>query len=187
MRTFYAALMVFLARGKYPGPCDEPGGSVILKCSEGGCVLKWGASLWLVLFPNVEWDVEDQNSCVLLFAHGSRVEEANQGVRALAQRVQDSGSFACVRAAFLELGQPDLKGAIAEAVGAGARRIIVVPYFLTMGIHLQRDLPKLLAREKELYPAVEFLVSESLEGHPVMPSLLVERIRDTTKTGGRVR
>ncbi|MGH9351343.1 MAG: sirohydrochlorin chelatase [Terriglobia bacterium] len=130
--------------------------------------------------------MESRNSRtgIVLFAHGSRVEEANEGVRALAKQVRDSGGFASVRAAFLELGQPDLRHAIADAVDGGLQRIIVVPYFLTLGVHLRRDLPELLAREREAHPNVEFIVSESLEGHPVMPSLLVDRIRAVSEIGG---
>ena len=33
-------------------------------------------------------------SAVILFAHGSAVEEANQGVRELARRIQEDGSYA---------------------------------------------------------------------------------------------
>ena len=121
---------------------------------------------------------ENSKTGILLFAHGSRVEEANERVRALARQVQDSGGFGYVHAVFMEFGRPDLKAGIAEAVEHGFQEIIVVPYFLTMGIHLRRDLPALLENEKALHPGVKFLISESLEGHPVMPSLLVERICD---------
>lgn len=126
-------------------------------------------------------------TAIVLFAHGSRVEAANEGVRVLAKQVQDSGGFARARAAFLELGQPDLKGAVAEAIEAGFQRIIVVPYFLTLGVHLRRDLPELLARENEAHPGVEIIVSESLEGHPAMPSLVADRIRAVSETGGPLR
>ena len=114
---------------------------------------------------------------VILFAHGSRVEQANEGVREVAARVQSAAGVECVRAAFLEGGQPDLRRAIADAAEAGARRIIIAPYFLTMGVHLRRDLPALLAREREARPGIELIVSESLEGHPAMPSLMADRIR----------
>ncbi|MGH9407571.1 MAG: sirohydrochlorin chelatase [Terriglobia bacterium] len=122
----------------------------------------------------------NSRTAILLFAHGSRVEEANERVRALAREVSEAGGFAYVRAAFLELGKPDLETAIAHAVTEGLERIVVLPYFLTSGIHLRRDLPELLERERRLHPGVEFLVSESLESHPTMPSLLVGRIRAVT-------
>jgi sirohydrochlorin ferrochelatase len=116
------------------------------------------------------------DAAIIVFAHGSRVEEANTGVRELAQQVRQAGSFEHVRAAFLEMAQPGLSTAIAEAVAAGWRRIIVVPYFLTMGVHLRHDLPELVASERDRHPGVEIHVADSLEGHPSLPSLLIDRI-----------
>ncbi len=114
---------------------------------------------------------------ILLFAHGSRVSQANRGVHELAQKVQELGNLLYVRAAFLEMGEPDLSVAISQAVQAGLERIVVIPYFLTLGVHLRRDLPELLAREKQVYPTLEIEVGEPLEGHPQLPSLILERIR----------
>jgi sirohydrochlorin ferrochelatase len=119
---------------------------------------------------------EGQTRGIILFAHGSRVEEANLRVRELAAQVQQAGSFEYVRAAFLELAYPDLPTAIADAIGAGQRHLIVMPYFLTMGVHLRRDLPALIARERERHPGVEIHVSDSLEGHPGLPSVILDRI-----------
>jgi sirohydrochlorin ferrochelatase len=119
-----------------------------------------------------------QRAAVILFAHGSRVEEANSGVRELARQIEQGGGFRYVRAAFLEMGRPDLATALAEAVNDGQCRIIVIPYFLTMGVHLRRDLPDLITRERDRYPGVEILVSDSLEGHPRLASIILDRIRD---------
>jgi len=120
----------------------------------------------------------DHRIAVVLFAHGSAVEEANQGVRDLAGRIQASGSYSCVQAAFLGPGRPDLGAAIAEAVKAGYRRIVVLPYFLTLGIHLRRDLPKLVAAERQKHPQVMIQVGRSLEDHPEMASLVLGRIQE---------
>ncbi len=81
----------------------------------------------------------------IVFAHGSRIESANQAVRDVAAQMAASGQHV-VEAAFLELGQPDLSGATALLIARGARRIVVIPYFLTLGTHMQRDLPRLAAR-----------------------------------------
>jgi sirohydrochlorin ferrochelatase len=120
----------------------------------------------------------DQATGIILFAHGSRVEEANQSVHQLAQKVEEVGPYAYVRAAFLELGHPDLPKAIREAADAGLRRVIVVPYFLTMGIHLRRDLPKLVQAAKQNHPDFELEVGHSLEGHPLMPALILSRVQE---------
>ena len=115
---------------------------------------------------------------VILFAHGSAVEEANQGVRNLAQRIQNGGTHAYVRASFLGPGRPELSEAVADAVGEGFHRIIVIPYFLTMGIHLRRDLPMLVAAERQKNPQLEIQVGRSLEDHPEIASLVLSRIRE---------
>jgi sirohydrochlorin ferrochelatase len=123
----------------------------------------------------------DGKPAIILFAHGSAVEAANEGVRALARRIQIDGQFTHVRASFLGPGQPELGPAIADAVGAGFHRIVVIPYFLTLGIHLRRDLPNLIAAEKRKHPHLEIQVGQSLEDHPEMPLLVLSRIREVTQ------
>lgn len=115
---------------------------------------------------------------IVLFGHGSRVEDANQGVRDLARQVQNAGPYHHVRAAFLELAQPDLNAAVAEAVAAGLQRVVVIPYFLTEGIHLRRDLPNLLEPLKQKYPRLAIDVGQSLEGHPLMASIILGRVQE---------
>lgn len=120
----------------------------------------------------------DRTTGILLFGHGSSVEEANRGVHELARQIREMGPYSYVRATFLELAQPDLCAAIAQAVEAGMRRVIVIPFFLTMGIHLRRDLPNLIEPERRKYPNLEIDVGQSLEGHPLMASIILGRVRE---------
>ncbi|HUU14538.1 MAG TPA: CbiX/SirB N-terminal domain-containing protein [Terriglobia bacterium] len=122
---------------------------------------------------------EDEKSLgVILFAHGSAVEEANQSVHNLARGIQEEGPYGYVRGAFLDVAQPNLDAAIAQAVEAGVRRVIVIPYFLTEGIHLQRDLPNLIVQLKERYADLEIEVGRSLDDHPQMASIILGRVRE---------
>ena len=125
---------------------------------------------------------EYQRTGILLFAHGSRVEEANTGVRDLARQVEAAGPYPYVRAAFLELAEPDLARAVIEAMAAGLRRVVIVPYFLTMGLHLRRDLPQLVAAARQTCPDFEIEVGQPLEGHPLMPSIILGRVREVVET-----
>ncbi len=115
---------------------------------------------------------------IILFAHGSSVGEANQGVHELARQVEAEGRYSYVRAAFLELAQPDLRTAIGQAVESGIERVIIMPYFLTLGIHLRRDLPNLIAPQKQKYPRLEVEVGQPLEGHPLLPTIILGRIQE---------
>lgn len=121
---------------------------------------------------------------ILLFAHGSPVEEANCGVRDLAAKIQAAGPYEYVRAAFLDGGEPDLSGGVLQAAEAGLQRVVVIPYFLTVGLHLRRDLPKLVAAAREKCPAVEIAIGQSLEGHPLMPAIILGRVQEVLQGEG---
>ncbi len=121
---------------------------------------------------------DEPSTGILLFAHGSSVREANAGVEVLARQIEKLGVYHFVRAAFLEQAEPSLAAAVEQAVRAGLRRVVVIPYFLTLGIHLRRDLPKLVAAEKAKHPGLEIEVGQSLEGHPLMPSIVLGRIQE---------
>ncbi len=121
---------------------------------------------------------------ILLFAHGSPVEEANRGVHDLARRIEAAGPYRYVRAAFLDGGEPDLLGGVMKAAGAGLERLIIIPYFLTVGLHLRRDLPKLISAAQEKHPDFEITVGQSLEGHPLMPSIILGRVQEVLQDTG---
>src|SRR5450755_1179479 len=104
----------------------------------------------------------------IVFAHGSRIESANQAVREVAARMAASGRHV-VEPAFLELGQPDLAGAAQRLAAEGVSRVIVIPYFLTLGTHLQRDLPRLVREAAvSLGGDIAMEVTSPLDGHPAL-------------------
>lgn len=117
-------------------------------------------------------------TALILFAHGSRVESANDGVRAVAHDLAQMGSFRYVEAAFLELGQPGLADAVAALAHKGVDRVVVIPYFLTLGLHMERDLPKLIAGIQQAHPGLDLRVTPPLEGHRGLVSVLLERAKE---------
>ena len=60
----------------------------------------------------------------IVFAHGSRIESANQAVRDVAARMAASGQHV-VEPAFLEIGQPDLNTAAGLLIARGAKVVVV--------------------------------------------------------------
>jgi len=113
----------------------------------------------------------------IVFAHGSRVESANEAVRDIADRMATAGGH-LVEPSFLELGEPDLAGAAKRLVARGVSRIVVIPYFLTLGTHMQRDLPKLVRAAAEALGGVEMQVTSPLDGHPALLDALLDRANE---------
>jgi sirohydrochlorin ferrochelatase len=122
-------------------------------------------------------------TAIVIFAHGSSIESANDSVRLIAENVRRDGGFDLVEPAFLEQGVPDLAAAVAAVIEHGATRVIVVPYFLTLGIHLQRDLPKIVAGLARMYRGVEIRVAPPLDGHPALGAILKERAKEALAAG----
>ncbi len=80
---------------------------------------------------------------LLLIAHGSRRQGANDEIERLAKRVAGLGDndYDGVVAAFLEIAEPDIHHGISRCVELGADHIVVVPYFLAGGNHVNKDIP----------------------------------------------
>jgi sirohydrochlorin ferrochelatase len=114
---------------------------------------------------------------IIVFAHGSRIESANEAVRKVAADLARAGGFSTVEAAFLELGKPDLASAVDSVVSKGARRVTVIPYFLTLGLHLERDLPRLIDGIAAAHPGLDIRVTTPLDGHPALVEVLLDRAR----------
>ncbi|MGA2274370.1 MAG: CbiX/SirB N-terminal domain-containing protein [Bryobacteraceae bacterium] len=114
---------------------------------------------------------------IIVFAHGSRLEPANEAVRSVARQLVGAGRFETVEAAFLELGEPSLEGAVEALVGRGVHDILVVPYFLTLGIHLERDLPNIINQLASRIGHVRIRVAAPLDGHPALVEALLDRIK----------
>jgi sirohydrochlorin ferrochelatase len=112
----------------------------------------------------------------IVFAHGSSIESANQAVRDVAAEMARRGGLETVEAAFLEGGQPDLHAAL-ESLAGRVSRVVVVPYFLTLGLHLQRDLPRLIREVQAAHPGVTIEVTPPLDQHPAMVEALLDRAR----------
>ena len=114
---------------------------------------------------------------IVIFAHGSSVATANDAVKVVAEAAASAGGFEQTEVAFLE-AEPSLGEAVARLASRGANRILVVPYFLTLGIHLQRDLPGMVDQLARIHTAVEIRITPPLDGHPALTQVLLDRARE---------
>ncbi len=100
------------------------------------------------------------------------------------REVAARAAFPLCETAFLDPVEPTLAHAVRRLVDRGATNILVIPYFLTLGLHLQRDLPAIVTRLSRIYEGMEIRVTPPLDGHPALDGILIDRAREALG-GGR--
>ena len=124
------------------------------------------------------------SEALLLIAHGSRQEEANADLLHAAAELRRTGKYICVIASFLELAEPNIDEGGASCVAAGANRVVLLPYFLSAGVHVRRDLTAARERLEARFAGVEFRLAEPLGQHPLLMRIVSERAREALERGG---
>jgi sirohydrochlorin ferrochelatase len=119
-------------------------------------------------------------TALLLIAHGSRHDEANADLRHVADELRRRGHGIAV-ASFLELAEPGIDDGGARCVAEGAGRVVLVPYFLSAGVHVRRDLTAARDRLAARFPGVAFLLAEPLGRHPLLLEIVAARAREAGK------
>lgn len=115
-------------------------------------------------------------SGVVLIAHGSRREEANNEIRSLVSQVQEADRFGTYQVAFMEFGSPDIETAVAKLADQGVNTVVVLPLFLITGNHVSKDIPQELSEIKTSYPHIEFIMARHFAGHPALVQIIQDRI-----------
>ena len=79
---------------------------------------------------------------LMLVAHGSRRDESNLEIESLAKKIAlfKVKEFEVVMSAFLEFAKPSITEAIAKCAVIGATEVTLLPYFLTAGVHITKDI-----------------------------------------------
>ena len=116
-------------------------------------------------------------TALLLIAHGSRRAEANADLDHLAASLRDRGEFAHVQPAYLELCEPSILAGGEWCVAAGANQVVLLPYFLSAGVHVVEDLTAARDELARRFPDVTFTLAEPLGRHPLMIEVVLQRAR----------
>jgi catechol 2,3-dioxygenase-like lactoylglutathione lyase family enzyme len=115
---------------------------------------------------------------IVLVDHGSREADANALLEGVAERLRACLPGRRVEVAHMELAAPGLAEAIGACAAAGAREIVVVPWFLSRGRHVTQDVPRLAAEAAARHPGVAVRVAEPVGLHPAMLEILVARVSE---------
>ena len=113
---------------------------------------------------------------VILVDHGSRVSESNEALLVVASRFHATLQHPIVEPAHMELAEPSIQTAVDRCVAQGAKRIVVVPFFLLPGRHWRKDIPELTRAACLRHNALPFLVTAPLGDSQGVVDVLIGRM-----------
>ncbi|GLW50430.1 cobalamin biosynthesis protein CbiX [Streptomyces sp. NBRC 14336] len=125
-----------------------------------------------------DWDRADVT--VLLVGRGSTDPDANAEVHKAARLLWEGRGYAGVETAFVSLAAPDVPSGLDRCAKLGARKVVVLPYFLFTGI-----LPDRVKAQTEewasAHPEVEVASAEVIGPEPELLDLVMERYEEAVK------
>jgi sirohydrochlorin cobaltochelatase len=123
---------------------------------------------------------EREDTTVLLVGRGSTDPDANAEVCKVARLLWEGRGFAGVETAFVSLAAPDVPSGLDRCAKLGAKRVVVLPYFLFTGI-----LPERVRQQAEgwgaAHPEVSLRQADVIGPEPELAELVMERYRETLK------
>lgn len=125
-----------------------------------------------------------RETAVLFLGHGSRAPEANEAMYRVMEAFRRRSGYRIVEAGFMELNPPSIEEGVAACVRQGAQRVLVIPYFLHLGMHVRQDLPAVIEACRRRHPQVEFVFGPHIGFHPLLVDILLDRVREAEAGGG---
>ena len=112
----------------------------------------------------------------MLVVNGSRRDESNLEFDSLAKKMLkfNANQFDKVMPAVLEFASPSIPEAIEKCSEMGAQRVTVLPYFLSAGVHINRDIPDEVSKASQNFPDLEINVTSYFGSREEIAELLMK-------------
>lgn len=115
---------------------------------------------------------------ILILAHGSRERKTLETLEKITEmtRIQLPGIM--IETAYMEFCEVNLEKGLDILVQKGASEIVVVPYFLFDGIHINEDVPGEINKYLSEHPDIKVTMGSTLGSDSRLAAVLADRIRE---------
>lgn len=121
------------------------------------------------------------NKALLIMAHGSRSDVANDEFRQLVAKVAlNNSQYSVVLPCFLELAAPSLMAAMQQVDNQPVEQVDLYPLFFNRGKHVGRDIPHQVAQAQQQYPHLPIQLLDYFGQADALPELLLSHISQQT-------
>ena len=121
-----------------------------------------------------------EDTAILLIARGGSDPQANGDFYKISRLLWEKLDVRWVESAFMGVTTPSVEEGIDRCVRLGAKKIIMLPYFLFTGILIER-MHKMCESYQTRYPLVEIQIADYFGYHPKLQHVLIERAEQAMK------
>jgi len=130
-------------------------------------------------------DEKHEDTAILLIARGGSDPYANGDFYKITRLLWEKLDVPIIESAFMGVTTPSVEQGIERCIRLGAKKIVMLPYFLFTGVLMKR-MAKMVDQFTEQYEDVNFLLANYFGYHPNLKKVLLERMEqalDGTSTG----
>ncbi len=124
-------------------------------------------------------DIHCQTAIVLM-GRGSSDPDANGDLYKLARQLWERTGVLTVEVCFTGITFPRLPDGIRRAVSLGAKRLVVVPYFLFTGVLIKR-MQSVLQEVHSAYPTVPMYMADYFGMHHRLVDIVLDRLEEARR------
>jgi sirohydrochlorin cobaltochelatase len=122
-------------------------------------------------------DHPDADTAILLLGRGGSDPDANSDLYKIARLLWEKTNYKIVEPAFMGVTNPLVDEGIDRCLKLGAKKVIILPYFLFTGILIKR-LEEMLVTFQNQYSTMEFKLAGYFGYHPKLQTILSERVEE---------
>jgi sirohydrochlorin ferrochelatase len=115
-------------------------------------------------------------TAVIILGHGSRGDGNDAAVKGIVAAIRERVSSDIVEYAFLQYAKPTPDEALDSCIRQGAKKIVIIPFFMQSGVHVTKDIPVFLDSARKQHPAVDIRVTDYVGTHPLMEQIVADLI-----------
>nr|WP_263327897.1 sirohydrochlorin chelatase [Neobacillus sp. Marseille-Q6967] len=122
-------------------------------------------------------DCPEEDTAVLLLGRGGSDPDANSDLYKIARLLWEKTNYKIVEPAFMGVTTPLVNEGIERCLKLGAKKVIILPYFLFTGILIKR-LEEMMVPFQNQYSNIEFKLAGYFGYHPKLQTILIDRVEE---------
>ncbi|MFK2824104.1 sirohydrochlorin chelatase [Bacillus sp. B190/17] len=120
---------------------------------------------------------EEEGPAVILLGRGGSDPDANSDLFKITRLLWEKLRVPIIETAFIGVTSPSLEEAVEKTVRLGAKKVIILPYFLFTGVLIKR-LEKMTVQFQAAYPGISFSLAEYFGFHPKLKTVIKDRVEE---------